>query len=227
MLLINAVLHADGVVGGGLRQTVEDAVAATNHRLGIWIPVEAYAWLELGFVDVNGRRIEGRQVARGVRLGRLRKELNVIAQTGRHLELGADLVALVDESTNDLLPGIIFADAGDGVVHLGEAGVVLTAIDAVDVLHPVGEGAGCRAGRVAVNAAALEEVDGKFVNKVQIHASLQRALAKGLRIGVACLPAMLVGEAGTRQRVGHTVGRHAAYRDRGTGRVGRGRLQIA
>ena len=235
--LDDAVLHAHGVVGGALVESGEHAVATANDRSRIRRPAEADARLDAIGDVLDGLAVlrrDGRKVVVDEAGGR--GELDVIADPAVKGEVRLDLPGVFGEAIEHLHPEVVLAFGGgrgvdlvdgldEGVVVIAGVGIGVAWLAGECVLDPVLEVEQGGGVAVAVDAAALEEIDHDLVDEVDVAAELERvtALARGEDIGE--LDAVLVGFSDTRQSVGHAKGQDAGS-DAGAGGVGAGRLEI-
>ena len=103
---------------------------------------------------------------------------------------------------------------GQAVTHVGSG----------DVLDPVGEGRGAG---VAVQSAALIQVDQQLVDQVQVEARFEGVAPADVGERVGDLIPVLVGKRRARQCVGHAVTHHVRDRYARRRRVGAGHFEVA
>ena len=152
-------------------------------------------------------------------------------------EVGLKLPGVFGEGVIHLHPEVVLAlgtgggvddvnGLDEGVVVVAGVGIGVTGLSCKGVTNPVLE-VGQRSGvAVAVDTAALEEIDHDLMDDVDVATELHGVTSLGGGEDVGELDAVLVGLGDAGQSVGHAEGDDAGG-DAGTGSVGACSLKIA
>ena len=165
------------------------------------------------------------------------RQLEIVTKTGSEGQFLRELPSVLGEAVVHLHPEVVLAlrsgsrvECIDGlnkaaVVEAG-VGIGVPQLPLECVLNPILEVGGRGRFAVAVEAAALIEVDHYLMHKVHVSAELEAVSALRLGEDIGELKAMLIRFSDARQRVGHTEGDHSGCHA-GAGGIGAGCLQVA
>ena len=236
--LNNAVLDAHRVIGASLVEPGEEAVASADHCPRLSFPGKRDAWLHAIEHVLDGAGIDGgeRSVV-VVHVRRRRRKLHVVPHAGGHRQVAPDLPVVFREAIEHLHPEVIGAGAIarvhliDGLnelrVVVARSGIRIAGLPGKCILRPVLEVHQRSGSAVAVDAAALEEIDHDLVDDVGIATELERVMAADGGEDIRDLRPVLIRFRNTWQRVRHAIGDQARNADAWAGRVRSCGFQVA